>query len=135
MVDKREQTQARMVKGVATTIKIFLTSSFDSFSSVILQKAMKMSITIDSTRMKPTLLPISEITFLHILFSNFSKHRDKAWQTYNYISLDEKWNFLIEEIFMTRLNFRHISYFFTGNLALSSTKHVQDGSDILMQDT
>ena len=31
---------------------------------------------------------------------------------------------------MTVLNFRHIS-FFTGNLALSFTKHVQDGSDIL----
>ena len=35
---------------------------------------------------------------------------------------------------MTGLNFRHIS-FFTGNLALSSTKYVQDGSDILLQGT
>ena len=34
---------------------------------------------------------------------------------------------------MTGLNFRHISFFFT-NLAVSSTKHVQDGSDMLMQD-
>ena len=50
-------------------------------------------------------------------------------------ALDEKWNFLTEEMCMTGLNFRHISFFFTGNLALSSTKYVQDVSDILMKDT
>ena len=50
-------------------------------------------------------------------------------------TLDEKWNILIEEMCMTGLNFRHY-LFYSGNMALSSTKHnMQDGSYILMQDT
>ena len=44
----------------------------------------------------------------------------------------KKMNFIVEDMCMTGLNFRQIS---PGNLALSSTKHVQDGSDIMMQGT
>ena len=46
----------------------------------------------------------------------------------------KKMNYIIEDMCMTGLNFRQIS-FVTGNLALSSTKHVQHGSDIMMQGT